>query len=109
LERVLENQKRKISFNRLNKRLFILFIGLLFTFFISQITITSFLGTKSSEIERIRREKDSLRLENEILTSKIDEAKSLEKASDTISKYQLQEKVVNLLEAGDMNRVAVSQ
>jgi hypothetical protein len=99
-------QKRKISFNRLNKRLFIVNGFLLAIFFIGQIAVTSMVGTKSSEIETIRAEKDRLRLENEILTAKIDEAKSVDRAKDVISKYNLQEKQVNVLNEGNDESVA---
>jgi cell division protein FtsL len=99
-------QKRKISFNRLNKRLFLANSFLLAIFFISQIAVTSIVGTKSSEIENIRTEKDRLRLENEILTAQIDEAKSVDRAKDVISKYDLQEKQVNVLNEGNDESVA---
>lgn len=101
-----KNKTKTISLKGINKKLFIINAILLVSFFVSQILVTSSIGTKSSEIEEIRKEKDRLRLENEIIGSDIDKAKSVDSLESVIEKYNLQEKNIISLEEGSSDNIA---
>ncbi len=89
------NQKKKPIFKKFNKRLAIAVLLLVVVFFGSQIYITSVIGTSNAAIEEIRREKDQLRLSNEIISSEIDELKSIKNLQAVAEKYGLTEKQVS--------------
>ena len=72
--------------------MFVAILIMVVTFFVSQIYITSVIGTSNAAIEEIRKEKDRLRLTNEILSSKIDELKSVKNIEAVSEKYGLSEK-----------------
>jgi cell division protein FtsL len=103
-----KTQKQKFSFNKLNKYLFFTLIALAIMYVGTQVVVTSMVGTKSEEIENVRQQKADLRLQNEILTSKIDGAKSLEKARELAQKAGLENKNVNFLEKTDGTNVALN-
>ncbi len=86
-----------MNFKVLNKNVIVLNAILGIGFFLSQILVTSFLGTKSQEIDSIRIQKDRLRLENEMLVSEINKEKTVNGSLGVSAKYQLQEKTVNYL------------
>lgn len=102
-------QTKSISFNKLNSYLGTLIIVLAVLYVGTQVVVTSMVGTKSEEIDNVRQEKAELRLENEILTSKIDGAKSLDNAKDLAEKAGLEGKNVNFLEKTDGNNVALNK
>ncbi len=91
-------EKQTYIFLNINKRLWTLIFVLIATFFVAQIFITSQVGTKSAEIDAIRTERDELRLENEILSSQIDEAKSIENIKKASEKFGLSEITVQILD-----------
>jgi cell division protein FtsB len=93
-----QNISRNLSFKKINSRLLLLNVCLVLSFFGIQMLITSAIGTKSAELESIRREKDEVRLSNEILTAEIDELKSFEKIKSLIEKQELIQKNVIFLE-----------
>ncbi len=109
MERVEIFNHKKISFNRLNRNLVILIIVLACGYFVLQIFVTSIVGTKSEEIDRVRQEEAQLRLENEILTAKIDQAKSLVSTMSFQNSAGLEQKNVNFLQVPDSNNVALQQ
>lgn len=76
----------------------IAFLVMFAIFFLVQVYYTSKVGTKSAEIEQIRIEKDRLRLENEILNSKISEAMSLTKIEEKVKAMGLTQKFAQELE-----------
>mgnify|MGYP001235121695 CR=1 FL=1 len=102
-------QYKSVSFNKLNSYLGTLIIILAVLFVGTQVVVTSMVGTKSEEIDNVRQEKAELRLQNEILTSKIDGSKSLDNAKDIAQKGGLESKNVNFLEKTDGNNVALNQ
>lgn len=102
-------QIKKISFNKLNSYLGTLIIILAIAYVGTQVVVTSMVGTKSEEIDNVRQEKAELRLENEILTSKIDGSKSLDNAKDLAQKAGLENKNINFLEKTDGTNVALQQ
>lgn len=100
---------KNISFSKLNSYLGTIIIFLAIFFVGTQVVVTSMVGTKSEEIENVRQEKADLRLQNEILTSKIDGAKSLDNAKDVAQKEGLENKNINFLEKTDGTNVALNQ
>lgn len=102
-------EKNSTKLYKLNAKLTLVILVLVFAFFTSQILVTSRVGTKSTEIDIIRSEKDTLRLENEILKSKIDEAKSIQNFQDIQKKLDLSEKTVQLLNPQEPDNLALSQ
>ena len=98
-----KTDKQKTIFVSLNKKLFALILLCLTAFFFIQIYITSLVGTKSAEVEAVRIEKDQIRLENEILKSRIDENKSIAKLEEFIKVSELKSKAVNEIELNDNN------
>ncbi len=102
----IEVRQNKLDINKINARLFLVVCLIGFGFFGVQILITSQVGTKSTEIEIIRKEKDQLRLENEIIKSKINEARSLTNSKEVIEKYQLQEKPIYSLDRAGQSDIA---
>lgn len=102
-------QYKNVSFNKLNSYLSTIIIFLAIAFVGTQVVVTSMVGTKSEEIENVRQEKADLRLQNEILTSKIDGAKSLDNAKDVAQKEGLENKNINFLEKTDGTNVALNQ
>jgi len=102
-----QNKKKQI-FKALNKKLFFSTLLLIAGFFFVQIYITSLVGTKSTEIENIRFQKDNIRLENEILQSQIDQQYSMENIKKVAEKYKLTEKYVEEVDAKQGPNVALS-
>lgn len=90
-------------FNSLNKRLVLFIILLVIVFFVVQFYMTSKIGTSNAAIEQIRNEKNALRLENEILSAKVDEAKSLSNISKTAEELKLEPKNVQEIPAASGN------
>ncbi len=90
----MSNQKKKPIFKKLNRRIAIAVFIVVVVFFGSQIYITSVIGTSNAAIEEIRKEKDQLRLTNEILSSQIDELKSIKNLEIIAEKYGLTEKPI---------------
>jgi hypothetical protein len=86
-----------MNFRIVNKNMIVLNAILGIVFFLSQILSTSVLGAKSNEIDRIRIQKEQLRLENEMLISEINKEKSVAGSISVSDKYQLTEKNVNYL------------
>lgn len=101
-----QNQTPKISLTAANSMLLRACLVLLVAFFIIQMLVTATLGTKSQEIDAIRAEKDKLRLQNDIVTSQINEAKTIAATKEVQEKYNLHEKGVNFLENPDQNVIA---
>lgn len=99
---------KKISFKEINRRLALVCFLLLVIFFISQIAITSVIGTKSSEVETIRVEKDKIRLQNEIITSEINELKSIEKIREIENNVDLRPTTTVQLNKTLLDNVALS-
>lgn len=95
-------------FKSINKRLGLLIILLLIAFFGAQFYMTSKIGTSNAAIEQIRIEKNSLRLENEILSAKVDESKSLTKIMEAASQLNLEPRNVTEIPAMSGESVAVS-
>ncbi len=102
-------QKRKITFSRLNSRLLLVNVVLLGIFFALQIFITSSVGTVSHDIDTIRKEKNELRLKNEIMMAEIDKAKTLNVMKDVESKLGLTHKNVTFLDEGNFNDLAYNK
>lgn len=100
--------EKKRSFSKLNAYLGYLIIILAVVYVATQVLVTSMVGTKSEEIDNVRQEKAELRLQNEILTSKIDGAKSLDFAKDLAQRESLETKNVNFLEENDGTNVALN-
>ncbi len=98
--------KENTSFKSINKRLILINVGLIVLFFVSQILVTSILGTKTQQIDIIRNKKENVRLLNEILTSEIDKSKSLASSTEVKDKYNLVEKNVTFLEGDSYDEVA---
>jgi hypothetical protein len=92
----MENKQNYI-FKKLNNRMRIAFLVMFTIFFLVQVYYTSKVGTKSAEIEQIRIEKDQLRLENEIINSKISEAMSLTKIEEQVKAMGLVQKIAEEL------------
>ena len=82
----------------INKKLFIVTLILLVLFFVSQMYFTASIGTQSGTIELIRQEKKQLRLENEILSAKIDQKLSLSEILSKAKDLNLEQKGVRELE-----------
>lgn len=101
--------KEKLDFNKVNNRLVGVIIAVALLYVTVQVFVTSNVGTKSEEIDHVRTEKAQLRLENEILTSKIDQAKSLEVAKDIANEVKLENKEVNFLIEQNKNDVALNE
>lgn len=99
----------KLNFNNVNNKLTLLIIIVTFVYIAVQVFVTSNVGTKSEEIDHVRTEKAQLRLENEILTSKIDQAKSLEVAKDIRNEFELENKEVHFLVEQNKNDVALNE
>jgi cell division protein FtsL len=99
---------KKVSFNKLNGYLGVLIVVLAIMYVGAQVVVTSMVGTKSEEIENVREQKAELRLQNEILTAKIDGAKSLDNAKDLAQKAGLETKNINFLEKTDGTNVALN-
>jgi len=102
-------QYKNLSFNKLNSYLGYIIIILAILYVGTQVVVTSMVGTKSEEVENVRQEKAELRLQNEILTSKIDGSKSLDNAKDLAQKEGLENKNINFLEKTDGTNVALNQ
>lgn len=100
------NKTEKTNFKNINKNLIYFNVALIVLFFVSQILVTSILGTKTQEIDNIRNEKETLRLQNEILTSDIDKMKSVASSEEIKEKYNLVEKKVTFL-SDDSNELAL--
>jgi regulator of replication initiation timing len=98
--------KKKTIFKSLNRKLVGLVLITAIVSFGAQIYITAKVGTKTAEIEYIRNEKDRLRLENEILKSKIDKSLSVTNIEESISKYNLEEKQIIELEGKDVSALS---
>ncbi len=96
--------KKKPIFKSLNNKLGVLVAVMLVLFFVIQIYATSLIGTKSSEIEQIRIQRDQLRLENEILNSKIDNLKSVANIEEIAKKFNLNPKTVTQLQNSNIAR-----
>lgn len=105
--RVADIQQKKKNFISINNRLVVLNGLLLVGFFVSQILITSLVGTKSQEIDQIRSEKNELRSENKIISAEVDRLKSFAAAEEIIDRYHLQAKDVTFLEESDLNGLAL--
>jgi hypothetical protein len=108
MERIKFTNTKKISLERLNRNLIVLIVILGISYIVLQIFVTSIVGTKSEEIDRVRQEKSQYRLENEILTAKIDSSKSLEKTKDVAERLKLQNKNVNFLEEPKLDGIALN-
>jgi cell division protein FtsL len=102
-------KKKNQVFKKLNQKLILSIFILSVSYFSSQIYITSHVGTKNAEIDSISNEKENLRLENDILTSKINELRSLEKVRTIADKYNLVEKQVQELDRKESFDVAINQ
>jgi len=102
------NKQNNISFKRLNKRLIILNAFLLLGFFGVQIFVTSFVGTKTQEIDYTRNQKTNLRQQNSFLEAEVAKEKSLTQAQGIIEKYSLSEKEVNFLQEANLQGVALN-
>lgn len=85
---------KNISMASINKWLLICNIVLFGLFLSLQIGITSVIGTKSSEIEYIRKQKDEVRLQIEIVQSQIDDAKSFDNLEEIVNAQSLVKKPV---------------
>jgi preprotein translocase subunit SecG len=96
MTKVITN-KKVVSFKKINKTLVKSIVVLIVLFFASQILITAVLSTRTTAIDDIRRKKDELRLQNEILTAQIDKAKTISSSQALIEKYKLTGKEVNFL------------
>jgi hypothetical protein len=98
--------KTKNSLKSLNKSLvifnFILFVLLI----VIQIGKTSIIGTKTVEIENIRRQKDEIRLQIEIVRAEIDSLKSLKKVELLAKENDLVTKPVTVLENNSSKEIA---
>lgn len=93
MKAIIKN-KKDISMASINKWLLICNIVLFGLFLSLQIGITSVIGTKSSEIEYIRKQKDDVRLQIEIVQSQIDQAKSYENLEEIVEAQSLVKKTV---------------
>ncbi len=109
MERIQHNTKNSISLQKVQRNLIVLIIILSVSYIGLQIFVTSSVGTKSEEIDKVRAEKVQLRLENEILTAKIDKSKSLENIKDVAEKFKLKNKNVKFLEEPKFDGVALNQ
>ncbi|GIW58758.1 MAG: hypothetical protein KatS3mg086_043 [Candidatus Dojkabacteria bacterium] len=98
--------KQKNNLQSLNKSLFILNIILLVVFIAIQVGKTSIIGTKSVEIEEIRRQKDEIRLQTEILRAEIDSLKSLNRSESIAKENNLTIKPVTVLQGDNTNELA---
>lgn len=100
------NEKKKHIFKSLNSKLLLAVFIAVLVFFGCQIYITSVIGTSNAAIEEIRIDKDELRLQNEILSSEIDELKSTKNLEEIATRYNLVEKDVIEIEIVD-NSIAI--
>lgn len=100
---------QNISFFKLNKVLSYSIIGFVCFYILVQVVITASVGTKSEEIFNVRSQKAELRLENEILTSKIDATRSLENSKEFAKTLNLETKNIIFLEENDGKNVALGQ
>jgi len=100
-------KQNSISFKRLNSRLLIINAVLVLAFFGVQVFVTSFVGTKTQEIDFTRNQKTEIRQENSFLEAEIAKEKSVAQAQDVISKYNLHEKEVNFLQEANLQGVAL--
>ena len=102
-------QIKKISFKRLNRNLIIVLIISLVGYFAIQIVVTSLIGTKSDTLDTIRAQTEQLRRQNEILSSQIDQAKSLASAQGFATQKRLNAKNVDFLIKPDTNNLALAK
>jgi len=102
------NNDNTVSFKKINKRLVIFNSFLLIGFFAVQIFITSFVGTKTQEIDYTRGQKTELRQQNSFLESEIAKEKSLSEAMALVDKYGLTEKEVNFLQESTLQGIALN-
>lgn len=108
MDRAIRNKKEQVP----NKTVtYIKYGGVLlvmfFLYFAIQIGIAAILGSKTQEIDRIRNEKERLRLQNEILTSQIDRSKSISSSQHIKEKYGLVEKDVIFLNSEENQDLAL--
>jgi hypothetical protein len=101
-------EKNKITFVSLNRKIILVDVLLLVGFFVSQIFVMSILGTKTQEIDFIRNDKEKIRLQNEILISEINKAKSLATTTEVKEEYDLTQKSVEILEDKNTSEVALN-
>lgn len=102
----MKDNKSAINLKRINRRLAFLNVFALASFFAVQMIITVTMGTKTQEISILRQQKNTLRLENEILLSEIDKAKSTFNKEDITKKYNLSNKGLIYLEEINPQNVA---
>lgn len=102
------NNKKKVPFKSVNKRLMILIAIGVFMYICMQIYTMSAVGTRSGEIESTRIEKNEIRLENEILESRIDEYNSLANVDEVVEEYNLQEKSINTIPVDPSSELALN-
>lgn len=99
-------KKKNTGMATINKNLIIINIILFGLFIALQIGITTAIGTKSAEIEEIRRQKDEVRLNIEILQSDIDEARAKANVEDIIENKSLETKPVVVLDNDRSDEIA---
>lgn len=93
----------KFNLSKINIRIAVIAVILLISIFGSQVVITSLIGTKSTEVLNIRKEKDNVRLQNELLQSEINKLKAFTAAGDTTN---LEQKDITFLEKPNLGDLA---
>jgi hypothetical protein len=101
-------EKKKPLFQSLNKKLMVTILICTGLFFACQMYMTSIVGTSNAAIEEIRKERDEIRLQNEIISSEIDKYKSIKNLQKLSEKYELQEKSVLEIPVTNDNELAVT-
>lgn len=101
-------EKKKPLFQSLNRKLVIVILIGTGLFFACQMYMTSIVGTSNAAIEEIRKERDAIRLENEILSSEIDKFKSIKNLQNLSDRYDLYEKPVEQIPTVDDNELALT-
>jgi hypothetical protein len=103
MNRELNKEQTTQSINR--TLVYILLVAFV-AYFVTPIILTTLIGTKTFDIDIVRNEQKELRLINEILTSKIDEAKSVAASYEIIEKYGLSEKNITFLQNSNFDEIA---
>ena len=97
-----------VNIKQLNKKLILANIFMLVGFFGLQIFITSFVGTKTQEIDYTRNQKNELRRQNSFLEAEVAKEKSVTQALKLVQKYNLVEKNVNFMQEANLQGVALN-
>lgn len=102
-----EVKLKQDEISKINRKLFFIGIILIIGFFLVEIASMAVVGTRTQEIDSIRRQKQELRLQNSLITSQIDASKSISSTIEVKDKYELVQKTVTFLDNPSSDEVAL--